>query len=1010
MFPPMDRLAAAKRSLVDLQTNSIVPPAWRNRTSVLGGVSNAILSITGSSVVATFYSLHGLVDVLQIFALICSTISSVPFSAFEDIKDDWKMLFLGVIPNVLALNFGTTFVQSTTVLAIFIVICMVLLYLFWSMTNRIQDQTVQEGFPPERQKSSGWGLIAVSFTLSVLYLPLSTVVTHALLWSQDFWTIPNPYVNATTDPPSLPPLGPPDEFFDPLDFCYTTTMKRNEVNFAPIIVIVSVASFTAMTVWFPLRLRSIIRQVVPKVEQFTERGTRRSRNELDREYQRLLERDIHPMSFLYRDFRRGWGTYRSTYLFAKLSALLIVSVISPDNCLFRTVSRTAVTIARQAVLSAVMFSFFLLQCFRAPFIDPVNNVSEWISRLSYFLISIFGLVVTVNVPGSSILDGPILYLIYVLTYGFAFYFVCIDFGWMQRIVKRITGRMDFSIDIFSPRLDLSVSSSHVKRRTWQETITTLLLTSHECRIPQEQPMIYASAKDSEYPPYLLGFRGSPAERHVENLKILREIGLHEYTQGSRALNNHERDYALWEWIQHEYTGPDMLWTGPDRWARARFGTAWWIPFPPTLIFRYDDGGGAVLNRAEQLDAYFQLNRSREAQKKRQLRLALRALDGQTCSWPYEYREPVGNHRRLCCFGRRYHARRVLQLFACVLKINRNGRLVWQDRDFGSGFNVELAYGKDIKVSGDVLGLNDDWELTPILARFLSRNQSLILARLPVLERTIYEFRRYHRKECQRKVEALSYQFLLTVYNKPQRHGQLVQIVAEQERDLRVRDLVLGAEDAFIAGYERFQRAVSSEAAAWWYIFWDDLWRRNNDTIKNLRLHEQDFSPYYPTSIAYRPLPRPILEAFLRQRGLYGKPSCSSFFHTGLLNKIYFWLSEIVFRNTDRAVQLHVGEGASELNPSAIDALAHARSSSLGTGGGTDHDDVSIRARPIYRWEGLLEDPIQNHQSESGWLAKLGVWLGITPLWRAGIVTKGVALDVKLENGRYIRLPKANSSS
>lgn len=124
---------------------------------------------------------------------------------------------------------------------------MVLLYLFWSMTNKIRDQTVQEGFPPVQPKGRGWGLIAVSFTLSVLYLPMSTVVAHALLWSQDFWTIPNPYINSTTNPPVLPPLGPSDEFLDPLDFCYTTTMKRNEVNFAPLIVIVSAAAFVGVS-------------------------------------------------------------------------------------------------------------------------------------------------------------------------------------------------------------------------------------------------------------------------------------------------------------------------------------------------------------------------------------------------------------------------------------------------------------------------------------------------------------------------------------------------------------------------------------------------------------------------------------------------------------------------------------------------------------------------------------------------------------------------------------------
>jgi hypothetical protein len=32
-------------------------------------------------------------------------------------------------------------------------------------------------------------------------------------------------------------------------------------------------------------------------------------------------------------------------------------------------------------------------------------------------------------------------------------------------------------------------------------------------------MIFAQARESEYPPYLLYFGGSPGERHVENLKV-----------------------------------------------------------------------------------------------------------------------------------------------------------------------------------------------------------------------------------------------------------------------------------------------------------------------------------------------------------------------------------------------------------------------------------------------------------------------------------------------------------
>lgn len=110
------------------------------------------------------------------------------------------------------------------------------------------------------------------------------------------------------------------------------------------------------------------------------------------------------------DFRLGWGAYKSFYLLAKLSALLIIAVISPDNCFFRTLSRAGVSIARQAVLVTAMLAFFLLQCLLSPFVDPVNNASEWMSRLNYLLTSLVGLGVAANMPGQDILNGPILYM------------------------------------------------------------------------------------------------------------------------------------------------------------------------------------------------------------------------------------------------------------------------------------------------------------------------------------------------------------------------------------------------------------------------------------------------------------------------------------------------------------------------------------------------------------------------------------------------------------------------
>lgn len=66
-------------------------------------------------------------------------------------------------------------------------------------------------------------------------------------------------------------------------------------------------------------------------------------------------------------------------------------------------------IARQSVMVAAMLLFFIVQCFAVPFIDPVSNASEWVSRLNYVSTSLVGLLVAFNVPGTTFLNGPVLY-------------------------------------------------------------------------------------------------------------------------------------------------------------------------------------------------------------------------------------------------------------------------------------------------------------------------------------------------------------------------------------------------------------------------------------------------------------------------------------------------------------------------------------------------------------------------------------------------------------------------
>lgn len=152
----------------------------------------------------------------------------------------------------MALNFGSSVTQSLVLLVIFLTITSALLYYFHRSTRQCDRYTCVEGLQQNAPEGKRWALLIVTFILTVMYLPLSTMAVHVLVWSDDLWVVPNPYKNATSSPSSISPLGPASEYRDPLDFCWTTTMKKNEINFAPVIVILSVLVLLSVSIFITL--------------------------------------------------------------------------------------------------------------------------------------------------------------------------------------------------------------------------------------------------------------------------------------------------------------------------------------------------------------------------------------------------------------------------------------------------------------------------------------------------------------------------------------------------------------------------------------------------------------------------------------------------------------------------------------------------------------------------------------------------------------------------------------
>lgn len=170
-------------------------------------------------------------------------------------------------------------------------------------------------------------------------------------------------------------------------------------------------------------------------------------------------------------------------------------------------------------------------------------------------------------------------------------------------------------------------------------------------------------------------------------------------------------------------------------------------------------------------------------------------------------------------GRRYRAQKTQLFQTALFRLKRRGRLIFEGTDLGSGFDVELTYSKRVVVGGSVIGLNDDFDLTTPLARFLSLNEALIPSSLTQYEDVLGQYRSKCSKECAAKVEALTYKFLTAVYDNPREPDGLTQSSIEVERDPRVKQLMLSSEAVFEATFYRLSVVTKSEISAWWYIFW-----------------------------------------------------------------------------------------------------------------------------------------------------------------------------------------------
>ncbi|KAG0204931.1 hypothetical protein BGX28_003273 [Mortierella sp. GBA30] len=904
MFPPLGKVPIGI-TLDELKANVTKPPGFFDQelqNVMLSAAMDGIMSGESSNIGISWMRLEIIRDFLQFVGLYLSV------SGNTFVNQKWLYATVNVIPALMSLDLSRAFGYGMVFLILFGLICFIALYTFKIMTRTDPNDDI-EGLEVSswslRSKKARIETIAIVFLLTTLYLPLAKLSFDALVWSDTMWPIHNPYTNS--DFPVLEELGPSGIYRDPNDFCYVTSMKIQDLNFAYVIIPLAVFALCINTFYFPLAIRRLIVLNLPRIDRYTEQGERRL--DLDEEYKRLTNSDNCPYNFLYNGYRREYGTYKVVVMFTKLFAVIIVVLFSKDNCLFRGYERRTIEATRAGLQILFTVSLIYRHYRTQPFLYASQNLSEYWSRACTVATSVIGLFIVLKVGPLSVNTlGIMLVATYVLMCVIVIWFVIRQTQKFQIMLKQIQQRLDFSLEIYNPKLNYF---KHIKRRIWQETWTTTLLVEEPFKMPANKVIAYSQSPHR--PPYLLNFSGSVAERHVENLRIVRQIGLRSYSQACQFLTPAMiRKRAL---ILNEFVGPDMYYA-PEFMAsniKTYFGKAYVVPFPFSVVFVYDESSVVVtLVKEHDLDRYIQQNQDPEIQRRRNLRYQLRALDGKFVVRPFI--ETRGIQR-----GRESNGTMEMSLVNApvsykrgLFTIHRKKMSSWQGHNMNPGFSVTITYSDgevqdpegssqllhETTISHDIIGITRDFQITPALARLLRDNHALISRGVKKVKTVMQSYQAHYRNEALRKDATLSYDFFINVYDNPTlKQKELEPLLLATEENPRLRHPSEQVSWAIKFLYERMAAVNRTRCHQWWYLFWDDLYRKNHEEIPQLAPNE--FSPAFPGSICYRPMSRPDLEKFLEKHGCWQKNGRGGFMHVGVLNRMYTFLNELVFEKMTR---------------------------------------------------------------------------------------------------------------
>eukprot|EP01083_Nonionella_stella_P026099 71859_1 len=381
-------------------------------------------------------------------------------------------------------------------------------------------------------------------------------------------------------------------------------------------------------------------------------------------------------------------------------------------------------------------------------------------------------------------------------------------------------------------------------------------------------------------------------------------------------------------------------------SKTHFGSLVIGPFPFMAKLTFDEGETAIFSlspiiASRKNTAYHQMmnmiqtlvsqNDDKEVKRRKYMRLRFRAMHGHVCSWQIQrrksktisrtvsktvYNSETGQNEQ----KQERESKQVSVLFTFQLAtftLFDASFIISLEYSDGQGSHSEAGWGnfswnsEHYSLAGGEVGINTSYTETPTLIKFLqvnwNPNQQQFTNKIQNIKQKWHQQRRTQCTEYVAREAVLSYAFYYYVYNDDTIPYAFVHSALQCESNPKVRELC-GKYNAHLnVLFNKYLKFINSGYdGAFWFLFWDDVWRHNQDVeligenpeIFNSNLFfQQDINNDMGDMrqcIALHMHTREQLVECLDRLGLHGANTCGrkGWFNDEIIDQLYLVLDEL----------------------------------------------------------------------------------------------------------------------